>query len=301
MKHLISNVSIFLLLLFSLISCTKEVGDTSKILSPFSSLSITWSNYKWVSTSGIDPSNPLNIYDNIGQEHNDGCNYYLAHFVDLGYIPTNENDYFDECLSVYKELEIDAGSIENPDTIKAQFLQYIAPMVSSITYPQLVNINSYDSTSAALKLDFLENVIVETKDSNINYIISYIKALEAPIISSGAYTSSQKSDFLKYSSLLRYSLAYWYDVEKGLIIDYNTLGIGGSETDTIVAVNALKSVASHDANWAKSNKTSSSSANAKAASWVLWGADAVTSGIAWGLRRIADGFNAAADWVDSWF
>lgn len=233
----------------------------------------------------------------MGQEHNDGCNYFLAHFMDLGYIPTNEALLMEEIYTVIEELDIDAGSTETTDTIRAIFNQYVAPMTSLATYPQLVHSYSYDSISAELKLDLLENMIIDTKDSNINYIINYIKTKEAPIILSGFYNASEKEDFLIYSSILRFSLTYWYDVEKGLISDFNYLGLGGSATDTIVAVQGLTSMAGHDANWAKASKRSSKCADAQAASFAVWCIDSTLNGIGWGLRQLGNGLVALGNWI----
>lgn len=281
---------VLVLLLFLFVSCKEEDGNRSKNITNPSSLSIVWSTYEWESASGINPSNVANVYDFIGQDHNDGCNYMVAHFTDLGYIPSNESQFMEEIYTVLEEIEIDAGSTETSDTIRALFDQYVAPMTPFVTYPQLVHIYSYDSISAQLKLNLLTNMAINTKDSNINYVINYIKSQEAPIIISGSYNALQKEDVLKYASILRFSLAYWYDIEKGMISEYNNLGIGGSESDTIVAVQGLKSAAAHDANWAKANKAKSDSARAIGASWIVWGFDAVTSGIGWAFHQVGSFF-----------
>lgn len=296
---------IFTIILLGLFSCEKSIEATDSSLIFTTSIPsqgfIDWNTYSWNSFSGIDPSNSLNIYDNIGKEHNDRLNYLFMKLNENGRFPLDSTTLIDSIYLCYTDILIDAGYTDSISTLESYLTNHLDLLNSSIDYETMMENFSFDSTSNAKKIQIFNDILDTVETLNINQIIDNVKSKELTIINDSILTNDQKNDILSCTSLFRYSIAYWYDVDLNRHPTFDDLDIAGSETDTIFAASDYrnKSYTHVDRIWAESVKgRDAESTNAAIASAILYVADAVTSAGAWVIEKISDGIKAISDWLD---
>lgn len=252
--------------------------------------SITWSNYDWEPECNVDPTNNSNPVDFIGQEHNDKLDYIADIINSLSYQITNDVDMQTHLLNILVDLENDIGNNDPDSVIINDFKERLEDFAAS--FYTTIEDNSYNSVSADLKIDFLEDLYVNTLGDSLQVVIDYIKIYENNLVSS-TYSTLIKEDVLMYTSITKFSIVYFYDVEMGLRTDWNNSGLGGSETDPIVAADKVKHPSQFDAarrNW---NKYESEVSNVMH-SYGAFVADALTEFGAWAFGLIKD----ASAWLE---
>jgi hypothetical protein len=168
-----------------------------------------------IATLTFDPSNSNNQYDYIGQMHNLGLEYVKNNFddsvdpSDLGEVINGFNEVLGEFADQQGYTSTEIGDIQE------DFEELFDGTFASNNTNYLVNMNI--STVAAGYISSVFDILDGMNQSEIDIpfdltiFIDDIKDIETDIFSSNLSTTEEQL-VLGFTSITRYSLAYWYDV-----------------------------------------------------------------------------------------
>jgi hypothetical protein len=203
-----AKTTLFLIIVFTVFSCKKDVKNTPTNNSPSPVNAYYMSSFPSYLT---DPSNSSNPYDSFGDLHNRGLHYVLNHMTVLN----SENMLLH--IQDFARTEFNDNSINFIDTI-------IKFNNDSIKFSWQDNYNpSFNVVEAAMERGLISDTCYNyynnfltisshlTNTDKLTTVINECIDLETEI-QSATITDTEKELLLRAASVLRYSAAYWTSI-----------------------------------------------------------------------------------------
>lgn len=191
----------FILMIIFIVSCTEKSisTDSVKLNNKDKGSSIT--------SYSFDPSNTNNQYDSTGIYHNLGLENIISHRDILSCVDTI---FMGQVCSYTSGWIITFASYGHDSTWWYNWSKSFYDNVDNLTTTQIINNYGTSSTVKNSALS-LQGIILSFSDSSHpEILIAQIKSWETDVINSNM-TSFEKQQLLRYSSVARYSFAYWYE------------------------------------------------------------------------------------------
>lgn len=167
-------------------------------------------------TGQIAPSNSSNPYDSAGYYHNECLDYVADHWNELCLDSSLYKSKMNELISDFccsRGYDVPTSNCE--DSIG----QIVDDYFTSVSYMNVDQIIENYGLSMLAKDKLYEllnyiNILLEndSTETTVIYFINTVKSWESNIINNNNLNSSEKKQILVASSVLRYSVSYWYDV-----------------------------------------------------------------------------------------
>ncbi len=205
---------------------------------------------------------------------------------------------YSQYIDTLSSLIADYAYINKPNLDQNKYYDYLRNTLSfrfPQTYEEVANLNAVTQKCANYRNEFLTYMLENEygKQKSIEFLIDTIKTIEDKIINTtfdSTMTNDENVDLLKYYSILRYSLVYWYEVDSHIRTDYlnaeyEDYGWNGTGMDM-----PCKTKAQYDADWSKTHPFDGHGYEAAAYSKTMMAAKSVAN-------AIGDAFIKVGKWL----